>query len=80
MELNFTDVSANPSIGSMDTKRCLPLPDDDASQALSCPAQASDAAVEPTPWYRAWMRQASAVLARAEKRVAENFRVPPNGA
>ena len=80
MELNFTDVSANPSIWFMDTKRCLSLPDDDHSQALSGPAQAADAAVEPTNLLRRWMRQASAVLARAEQRVTENFRVPPNGA
>lgn len=80
MELNFTDVSANPSIGFMDTKRCFSLPDDDASQAPSRPAQALDEPVEAMPWLRRWMRKASAILARAERRVTENFRVPPNGA
>lgn len=80
MEFNFTGVSANPSIGFMDTKRCMPPPDDDTSPGLSGPSQSPDVRAEPTNWLRTWMRKAASILARAEKRVTENFRVPPNGA
>jgi len=59
----------------MDTKRCVPLSDDDSSPALI-----PDATLEPTHWLWVWLRKANAVLTRAERRVTENFRVPPNGA